>query len=165
MDEDEPGGPTSDWVDPCPCTLEAHQDCMLDWITDLERDKKPVACPVCKAPIRVDGPWDPVLALNDSLKAGFGRVTPGLLLTGFGTGVAVGLGAYGLVAVRVFAGEDGLFRYIYRWADGHWRVNAGHLLLAPWIAPALILNHTFPYISNLIFIPAAGLVCFPGSAV
>jgi hypothetical protein len=135
---------------------------MLDWVTNLEREKKPILCPVCKAPINVDGPWDPVLALNDQIKRSFGRVSPGLLLSGFSAGVAIGLGAYGLVAVRVFAGGEGLFRYIYRWTDGTWRVNAGHVLFAPWIGPALVMGQTFPYYSNLLFIPAASLVSCHG---
>jgi hypothetical protein len=158
LDEGEEGASVSEWVSPCPCSLQAHQDCMLDWVTNLEREKKELKCPVCKAPIYVDGPWDPVLALNDQVKRAFGRVSPGIFVTGLSLGTAIGMSSYGLLAIRIFAGERSFEDYIYRWDHGRLRHNVWTFLGAGTIAPALTMSQSFPILANMFFLPLASLV-------
>lgn len=53
---------TSPWRDPCPCALVAHEECLLDWIADVEAPKNPrnrslaapkIECPQCKSEIKL----------------------------------------------------------------------------------------------------------------
>lgn len=53
---------TSPWRDPCPCALVAHEECLLDWIADVEAPKNTrnrsitapkIECPQCKSEIKL----------------------------------------------------------------------------------------------------------------
>ncbi|TIC93634.1 E3 ubiquitin-protein ligase MARCH5 [Colletotrichum higginsianum] len=159
MDENESGSSESAWVDPCPCTLEGHQDCMIQWVTELEREGKEIRCPVCKAVINVDEPYDPALALNNRIYKTFSKMSPGLILGGLGAGTWVSLAMYGNIAVRVFAGPEATYRFFFN--DNNPRgipmVNWIHVAILPTIAPALILGQSFPVLGNVFFMPAAAL--------
>ena len=53
---------TSPWRSPCPCALVAHEECLLDWIADMElptnrRNKNDsIQCPQCKGEIKLSRP-------------------------------------------------------------------------------------------------------------
>ncbi|KAK1991706.1 hypothetical protein LX36DRAFT_675070 [Colletotrichum falcatum] len=159
MDENETGASESAWVNPCPCTLEGHQDCMIQWVTELEREGKEIKCPVCKATINIDEPYDPALALSNHIYKAFSRVSPGLILGGLGAGTWVGLAMYGNIAVRVFAGPDATYRFFFNDSNprGMHMVNWIHVAILPAIAPALVLGQSFPVLGNVFFMPAAAL--------
>ncbi|KAK1689307.1 hypothetical protein BDP55DRAFT_604251 [Colletotrichum godetiae] len=159
MDENESGASESAWVDPCPCTLEGHQDCMIQWVTELEREGKEILCPVCKAKINIDEPYDPALALSNQIYKSFSRVSPGLILGGIGAGTWVSLAMYGNIAVRVFAGPEATYRFFFndRNPRGVPMVNWIHVAILPTIAPALVLGSSVPILGNVFFMPAAAL--------
>ncbi|OHE92270.1 hypothetical protein CORC01_12439 [Colletotrichum orchidophilum] len=159
MDENEVGASESAWVDPCPCTLEGHQDCMIQWVTELEREGKEIRCPVCKVTINIDEPYDPALALSNQIYKSFSRVSPGLILGGIGAGTWVSLAMYGNIAVRVFAGPEATYRFFFndRNPRGVPMVNWIHVAILPAIAPALVLGSSFPIVGNVFFMPAAAL--------
>ncbi|KAF2167208.1 hypothetical protein M409DRAFT_22637 [Zasmidium cellare ATCC 36951] len=63
---------TSPWRDPCPCALVAHEECLLDWIADMEAPKNTrnrsiaapkIECPQCKSEIKLARPRDYVVDL------------------------------------------------------------------------------------------------------
>ncbi|KAF4777462.1 hypothetical protein HER10_EVM0001998 [Colletotrichum scovillei] len=159
MDENESGASESAWVDPCPCTLEGHQDCMIQWVTELEREGKEILCPVCKAKINIDEPYDPALALSNQIYKSFSRVSPGLILGGIGAGTWVSLAMYGNIAVRVFAGPEATYRFFFndRNPRGVPMVNWIHVAILPTIAPALVLGSSVPILGNVFFMPVAAL--------
>ncbi|KDN64876.1 hypothetical protein CSUB01_09037 [Colletotrichum sublineola] len=159
MDENESGASESAWVNPCPCTLEGHQDCMIQWVTELEREGKEIRCPVCKATINIDEPYDPALALNNHIYKAFSKVSPGLILGGLGAGTWVGLAMYGNMAVRIFAGPEATYRFFFNDSNprGMPMVNWIHVAMLPTIAPALVLGQSFPVLGNVFFMPAATL--------
>lgn len=107
-----PSDPPDTWVDPCPCTLEAHQDCMQSWVTDCERSNKPLRCPVCKSDIHLISPFDPILSLNEALTKRFNRASPLILLTGTSMGLGLALEAYGVGAMWAVAGRDATWKFI-----------------------------------------------------
>ncbi|KAK5660433.1 hypothetical protein OQA88_12977 [Cercophora sp. LCS_1] len=112
-DADEPNG---DWVNPCPCSLEAHEPCMLQWIAETEHSSstsrsQSMKCPVCKAPIRVEEPHDAVVAFRNSFHKHYSKATPMILLGLVTCGSVVGSAWYGWNAISVFAGP----RAAYRW--------------------------------------------------
>lgn len=57
--------PGQEWRSPCPCSLTAHNECLLEWITSEEAPKPGdiatthiIKCPQCQAPIRIERPRD-----------------------------------------------------------------------------------------------------------
>lgn len=60
--DDTPG---QEWRSPCPCSLTAHNECLLEWITSEEAPKPGdiqtthvIKCPQCQAPIKIQRPRD-----------------------------------------------------------------------------------------------------------
>ncbi|KAH6610087.1 hypothetical protein Trco_000107 [Trichoderma cornu-damae] len=167
LTDEEPTDPPGSWVDPCPCTLEAHQDCMLSWVTDCERSNKPLKCPVCKSAIEVDGPWDPIASLHNAIQRRFTRASPFILLTGVSVGVQFSLQLYGAMALWTFAGKEALLRFalgpdmlIDGRSPGTLRfakeriVNA---LVLMNVAPALLVSQLLPGITNRYFMHSASI--------
>lgn len=152
-----PSDPPSDWVDPCPCTLEAHQDCMLSWVTDRERSNKPLECPVCKSVIQLEGPWDPIVALSEGIHRRFTRASPYLLFTGVTVGVQFSAQLYGAVAMWVFAGRGALLEYLFGTQNKFARAGRAATLMN--VGPVLLLSHMLPGVSNRILCTSATMVC------
>ncbi|SPQ23912.1 e19e0c80-968f-4d25-ba82-e30450deb32e [Thermothielavioides terrestris] len=102
--------PNATWVNPCPCSLEAHEECMLDWVADMEtsqgRSKNGLRCPACKAPIRIQEPYDLFIALRDGLTRRYSRLSPYILLVLVSSGGVAGASWYGWGAAAIFAGPD-----------------------------------------------------------
>ena len=62
-DETEDTPTSSEWRSPCPCSLTAHESCLLDFVADLEapQNRKSagpprIECPQCKARITIARP-------------------------------------------------------------------------------------------------------------
>lgn len=73
--------PKAAWVNACPCSLEAHEDCMLRWISEHEREStKTLRCPACKGKIQTTEPKDSFVGLRDRLHKFYSRITPAILL-------------------------------------------------------------------------------------
>ncbi|KAM0325773.1 hypothetical protein ACHAQA_007074 [Verticillium albo-atrum] len=154
-DQDESS--SEEWVNPCPCSLEGHQDCMMHWIAELERENKPFQCPVCKADISVDEPFDPAVAIGNRLHQAFSRISPPLLGTGVAIGTWLGLATYGDVAFQIFAGPEARFHFLNDPRQEHGARLGRYLGLAA-VAPTLILSQSIPGLGNVIFLPMAALV-------
>ena len=167
LTDEDPSDPPSSWVDPCPCTLEAHQDCMLSWVTDCERSNKPLQCPVCKSAIEMEGPWDPIVALSEAVSRRFTRASPFVLFTGVSLGVQFSAQMYGAVAMWMFAGREPLLEFMFG-PDMNGmpprrlkfsRVGNAAILMN--VAPALLIGQLLPGVGNKIFVPTASLVRLP----
>ncbi|KJZ73301.1 hypothetical protein HIM_07305 [Hirsutella minnesotensis 3608] len=167
LTDEDPSDPPESWVDPCPCTLEAHQDCMLSWVTDCERSNKPLLCPVCKSRIELEGQWNLVVAASDALQRRFSRASPFMLLTGMSMGVQFSLQLYGALALWTFAGKQSLMQFLLGSDLVIDASRAGNLTFVKdriWkalvlmnVAPALLFGKLLPTLSNKMFLPAASL--------
>jgi hypothetical protein len=121
QDEGDEGSDNLEWRSPCPCNLQAHEECMLEWIADLEapntrKGRLPgkILCPQCKAEIRVDRPRDIIVATVDLLN-GIGRLL--ILPTGLGAVLGClysGSLAYGMNAVYLVSGGDYGWEYFMK---------------------------------------------------
>ncbi|KAM0361301.1 hypothetical protein ACHAPY_007647 [Fusarium culmorum] len=167
LTDEEPTDPPGSWVDPCGCTLEAHQDCMLSWVTDCERSNKPLQCPVCKDRIQMEGPWDPIVSVTDAVANRFTRASPFMLLSSVTVGAQFSLQMYGASAMWVFAGRQALVDYVLGhevWANGDVsRVlmtggqRLGKALILTNIGPALLIGQLMPWFANKVFLSTASL--------
>ncbi|KAJ3485030.1 hypothetical protein NLG97_g6906 [Lecanicillium saksenae] len=168
LTDEDPSDPPNSWVDPCPCTLEAHQDCMLSWVTDCERSNRPLKCPVCKSAIEMEGVWDPVVMMTDIIAKRFTRTSPLMLFTALSMGVQFSMQMYGAMALWTFSGKDAMMRFVMgpdMMIDG--RRTAGlafareritNALVLMNVAPALLVGHLLPGWSNKIFLPTTSFV-------
>ncbi|GAB7346711.1 hypothetical protein MBLNU459_g1826t1 [Dothideomycetes sp. NU459] len=167
-DETEDMPDSSDWRDPCPCALVAHEDCLLDWIADMESPSSrkrtlgppQIVCPQCKAEIHLARPRNYLVEAVKALERLSARiVTPGALIIALSTVVHAST-AHGIHSIQtVFGVEDGYRilqplmyhvlhpRQITGFADvrdvfaevlTHWRLHVG----LPLITPLLVLSRT-----------------------
>ncbi|KAF4336840.1 zinc finger RING-CH-type [Fusarium beomiforme] len=167
LTDEDPSDPPGSWVDPCGCTLEAHQDCMLSWVTDCERSNKPLQCPVCKDHIQLEGLWDPIVAMTDAVATKFTRASPFILLSSVTLGVQFSLQMYGAFAMWAFSGREALVDFVLGheiWAHGEAsRVlmsggeRLGNALVLTNVGPALLLGQLMPWFGNKIFLSTASL--------
>ncbi|ROW14008.1 hypothetical protein VPNG_04159 [Cytospora leucostoma] len=164
--------PKAVWVNACPCSLEAHEDCMLAWISEHERETtKTLRCPACKGKIQTTEPKDRFVRLRDRLHKVYSRMTPAILL-GIVTGCSMaGSSYYGMLSMCVFAGPGpgmgwlGLGRALadrrihpgvpwYRWKAG-WDFCFRFWLLN-FIAPALMIQKALPaQLVDMLSLPAS----------
>ncbi|OAA61808.1 Zinc finger, RING/FYVE/PHD-type [Niveomyces insectorum RCEF 264] len=162
--------PGEKWATPCPCTLDVHEKCMLQWIAENEVSKgtaKKVRCPACNSRIHMVEPWDPVVSISDRYNILYRRASPFFLLSIFATMGVTGSSYYGFQSMLVFAGPSktltwlGIYRAVasaprlsmLRWRDGvalFWK-----LFLLNLVAPCLLLQRAFPSLANLIALPAS----------
>lgn len=125
QEEGEDPANTSLWRKPCPCSLDAHEECLLEWIADEERPKpgelghtRKIECPQCKTEIRIERPRDFIVGVYDRI-SGFARgfVVPFAVSSVAGC-IYSGLYVYGLNTITLVFGEfrgsqiiEGAFRY------------------------------------------------------
>ncbi|KAB5536035.1 hypothetical protein GE09DRAFT_1141217 [Coniochaeta sp. 2T2.1] len=164
--------PGETFVNPCPCTLEAHESCLLRWVAESESNRtqnKPLRCPACHARIRVDEPPDAVVALRDGLWRGFKNVSPYVLLSFVVGGGAVGSAWYGLMSAHLFAGPVATARWlglhtlvnrrpngaVWRWVP-LWSFTAKIWALSL-VGPGLAIGRAIPAVGNILLIPGSFL--------
>ena len=141
-DDDTP----QEWVTPCPCTLEGHQQCMLSWVASRENDRRRLECPVCRAPIRVSGAWNPIADFNDSCNAAVLRAAPWVLAGTTVAGLYAANIAHGLHGLVTFAGPEAARAAMYtRWpAEGLRDIRWPTAIAVAHMTPALVLLRMFP---------------------
>ena len=116
-DSNEDTPETSPWRDPCPCALVAHEECLLDWIADMEAPKNnrnrsltspQITCPQCKSEIKLARPRNYIVDVARGLeRLGSRMVWPGALTLLSGL-VVSGNFALGMHTVyRIFGAQDG----------------------------------------------------------
>ncbi|KAG4032131.1 hypothetical protein MFRU_007g00450 [Monilinia fructicola] len=69
MDDTDDGPQTSPWRSPCPCSLRAHESCLMEWIAvSADKELAPkIVCPVCKYQLKIDQPKDFLVITVDKL--------------------------------------------------------------------------------------------------
>ncbi|KAK4233078.1 hypothetical protein C8A03DRAFT_19773 [Achaetomium macrosporum] len=157
--QNEVDTPNATWVNPCPCSLEAHADCMLRWIAEMEtsagRAKNDLKCPACKAPIVIEEPFDPFLSLHDRLHRRYSRVSPYVLLVLGFSGSIVGAAWYGWGAASVFAGPDAVVRWLRPQARQGISSLALKVYILSTIGPGLVIMRWLSGRGTTLFLPCA----------
>lgn len=156
--------PSATWVNPCPCSLEAHEDCMLQWIAEMEtsgtRSKGGFKCPACKAPILIEQPFDRFLAIRDHLYRQYSAASPIILALVLSGGTVAGMASYGYVAASVFAGHDRVGRWLGLHSQGHIAVTMVPLAAIKLclIGPGLVITRWLPLVGSIVGLPMFVLV-------
>ncbi|KAK4151779.1 hypothetical protein C8A00DRAFT_35540 [Chaetomidium leptoderma] len=152
--------PDATWVNACPCSLEAHEECMLSWIADMEtspgRSKGGFKCPVCKAPITVEEPYDRLLAIQGRLYRRYSSVSPYILtLLGFG-GTFAGLAWYGFGAAAIFVGRNSVLRWLEVWRFPSPSGIIKLCFLAA-VGPGLVILRWLPSLGTVLLLPISAV--------
>lgn len=125
---------SAEWRAPCKCTLVAHEACLLDWITDMQKsgrengsNGKP-ACPQCKTPVRLKQEPSVVLDIADNVGRMAGKAGAFLAFGGVGSVLFVGCTVYGVntiyticgpeYASEILLGRDSEFQWTWRLGIG-----------------------------------------------
>lgn len=145
--EDPPEG--SEWRTPCPCSLTAHNECLLEWIANEETPKageppkKDIRCPQCKKKIDIRRPMDPIVTAVDLVqRASRALILPTALSTVIGCTYS-GLMVYGLNSLRLVFGVEEADRML---APGIWGIPVHTGLFGRTIG---LMDPFFPAISSL----------------
>lgn len=167
--QNENDTPNATWVNPCPCSLEAHEECMLRWIAEMETgsqrsNKSGFKCPACKARISVEEPYDRIVALRDRFHRRYSRLSP-FILAGFVLGgVGVSAASYGFGAASVFAGVN----TVERWLSMDSRHQLPGTVVKLWvltaIGPTLVIMRWLPSLGTVLLLPFSALVGDPSSS-
>lgn len=167
-DETEDTPESSTWRDPCPCALMAHEDCLLDWIADMESPSSrkrtlgppQIVCPQCKTEIHLARPRNYLVeAVKAAERVAARVVTPGALVIAMSTVVHAST-AHGIHSIHsIFGVDDGYrilqplvynmlhprqitgltdVRDVFAEVLSHWRLHVG----LPLITPLLVLSRT-----------------------
>ncbi|KAM0136119.1 hypothetical protein ACHAP3_004741 [Botrytis cinerea] len=70
MDDTDDGPQASPWRSPCPCSLRAHESCLMEWIAvSADKEMAPkIVCPVCKYQLKIDQPKDYLVLMVDKMR-------------------------------------------------------------------------------------------------
>lgn len=149
--------PKATWVNPCPCSLEAHEDCMLQWVAEMEtssnRSRSGFKCPACKAPIVIDEPYDAFLALRDRLYRRYSRVAPLVLFVVVSGSTIAGSSSYGYGAASIFAGHDAVARWIRPCSGRGIPTVVLKAFALSTIGPGLVITRWLPWLGSLVLVP------------
>jgi hypothetical protein len=155
--------PNAVWVDPCPCSLEAHEGCMLRYIAEMETTRRrsnrtPLACPACKAPFVIEEPRDAFLAVRDNLYRRYSRASPIMLALFIASGSFAGALWYGGSSVAIFAGHDTFIRWLE--GGGRQRLPSTLIKMAALsaIGPSLLVFRWLPSLGTIVLLPFSVLV-------
>ncbi|KAG8525921.1 uncharacterized protein KY384_000683 [Bacidia gigantensis] len=103
--EAEDTSESSRWRKPCVCHLQAHEECLLDWVSEVEKSKSKVECPQCKTPIKVIRPRSLVFnAVRAMLRTKSKLVLPISALSLF-AGVTLACYAHGSYTIYAIFGD------------------------------------------------------------
>lgn len=147
-DETEDSPLNKEWRSPCPCALNAHEACLLDWLADMENPKTrkdngreaQMLCPQCKSEIVIARPRSLVVDFVRAVESVAGRlVLPGMAFTLAGT-LWAGCCAHGVYSMYLIFGKEDATLMLEGASHGTWnpRLNLG----LPLIPLALIFSKT-----------------------
>ncbi|KAF3937974.1 hypothetical protein ABW19_dt0204569 [Dactylella cylindrospora] len=97
------------WRSPCKCALRAHEGCLLDWISDLEKNpsslNKPIQCPQCKSNILMRQDRSLVVDMGRSIERNVRRTNSMAIVAGIGSAFFVTSSVYGAQAIYLICGR------------------------------------------------------------
>lgn len=160
--EDTEDTPENDvWRTPCPCSLTAHDTCLMEWISNEEAPRpgdiarsRLIRCPQCRAEIKIQRPRDYLVIVFEAIQ----RLANAMVLPGAAASLIVctyaGLLVYGVNTIKVVFGSEDALRILQasttHRTDKIWSATR---ILANIVKPFdLLLPSTYPLDSLKVFI-------------
>lgn len=137
------------WRSPCPCSLTAHETCLLEWIADKEAPPPgqmahthEIKCPQCQAPIKVQRPRDVLVSAVDGVRMVARTLVLPTAMLALGGCVYSGFVSYGANAMAMVFGTEAMDAILAaRTSDSLGNTNA----VSRWIYHTGILGQFFPF--------------------
>lgn len=114
--EDAPG---AEWRRPCPCSLTAHDSCLLEWIASEEaprrgelRTRRKIVCPQCHAEIQIQRPTDYLVLATESVQQVAELLILPTALSSLAACFYSGFLMYGINSVQMIFGRDEAYRIL-----------------------------------------------------
>ncbi|KAF6239104.1 hypothetical protein HO173_002976 [Letharia columbiana] len=153
-DETEDTPTSSEWRSPCPCSLTAHESCLLDFVADLEAPQNrksygppKIECPQCKAKITIARPRSLIVEGVRAVQRAAARlILPFTFVTLAGT-VVTGCRMHGFSTIYLLFGPEDAERLLG--IDNAVGIYSRWALGLPFIPLALIAART-RYADNLL---------------
>ncbi|KAK6527069.1 hypothetical protein TWF281_010263 [Arthrobotrys megalospora] len=146
--KDEENAPSTHgtWRKPCKCALTAHEGCLLDWISDMEKTpsqmNKAIQCPQCKSNIVLKQERSAIVDLGRSIEKMVRTTNSVAIFAGLGSAFFVTCTIYGVNAVYLICGTEEANAIIlgpngrdFEWS---WRLATG----LPMLPIVLIVSRT-----------------------
>ncbi|KAF3918328.1 hypothetical protein ABW21_db0206417 [Orbilia brochopaga] len=143
-DEENEPATHGDWKRPCVCALTAHEGCLLDWISDMEKSSsnKKLQCPQCKSSIQLKQESSVIVNLGRSIEKSVRRTNSVAIVAGLGSAFFVTSAVYGVNAIYLICGTKEANALIlgpggrdFHWT---WRLACG----LPMVPLVLIVSRT-----------------------
>ncbi|KAK3503141.1 hypothetical protein B0T13DRAFT_501315 [Neurospora crassa] len=169
--EDEGKRTTEPVIYPCTCSLPVHETCLIRWYEAIQKrnSRDDVTCPQCRAPFKVEEPFDFVVALRDTIHSQFSKVSPIILASIAVSGTFASSATYGVVAASWFAGYETALGWVGLQITSGQAVavpvaksaRVGRIMMRLWslssIAPAVVLSRGLPFLANFFFVPFSAM--------
>ncbi|KAF3917918.1 hypothetical protein ABW20_dc0109005 [Dactylellina cionopaga] len=134
------------WKKPCKCVLTAHEGCLLDWISDMEKTpssmNKPIQCPQCKSNIILKQERSMIVELGKLIERNVRRTNSVAIVAGLSSAFFVTSTVYGVNAIYLICGTKEANSIIlgpagrdFQWT---WRLAVG----LPMVPIVLIVSRT-----------------------
>ncbi|KAI7862199.1 hypothetical protein BDF14DRAFT_1858528 [Spinellus fusiger] len=115
------------WIRPCPCSLIAHEKCLLEWIIEMQKEKpmKEVRCPQCAAAYIFTQTTSLTLSVLSTTYQVIRVSAPYILGLIIGCSVMVAATTYGAYTVVTVMGVKESDRWIGNPSQWTWRAWVG----------------------------------------
>ncbi|KAJ1961043.1 hypothetical protein IWQ62_004007 [Dispira parvispora] len=126
LGEEEADSPET-WVHPCPCSLMAHQGCLLKWVTESQRRNpdQPSQCPQCRTTYRLVQPRSKFIRLFQWGESIVHAVATATLVGGLTSCTLICMTTYGAFAVLTVCGAREGERLLGSPSPWSWRIWLG----------------------------------------
>lgn len=137
------------WRSPCPCSLTAHETCLLEWIADKEAPPPgqmahthEIKCPQCQAPIKVQRPRDVLVSAVEGVRMVARTLVLPTAMLALGGCVYSGFVSYGANAMAMVFGTEAADAIL---AAGTPNSLENTNVVGRWIYHTGILGQLFPF--------------------
>ncbi|KAJ1914986.1 hypothetical protein IWQ60_008606 [Tieghemiomyces parasiticus] len=133
-------GPDKAWAKPCPCTMVAHQSCLLNWVTNqlTQHPSAEIRCPQCLHPYRIFAPSSLLHRITAALEPYVDMAVDYTFYAATVSSSMITLATYGAYAVLTLCGPRQSEMLLGSPNPWGWRIWLG----LPMIPMALVASRT-----------------------
>jgi hypothetical protein len=137
------------WRSPCPCSLTAHEACLLEWIADKEAPQPgqmahshEIKCPQCQTPLKIQRPRDVLVSAVDAVRLTARALVLPTAMLAVGGCLYSGFVSYGANAIAMVFGSEAADAIL---AAGPTNSFENANALRKWLHRSSIFGQLFPF--------------------